>query len=310
MALATYTDLQSAIANWLARQGDTFVTTNAPDFISLCEARIAYGSEDPQAPFPSKPLRVRAMEKTVVVPVQAAVTVTTVGGTANAITLTPATAITSYSRGQTWNFAATADNTGSVTVNISGLGARSLLQGSALSQLAAADIINGQSVQLYDDGTELVYMPGTASAPLPSGYLAMRGAVYLDTNPRQTLEYETPSQADLWFSPSWPDRPQHYTIEGDTFRIVPFLDNNYNVVLPYYKKFAALSGGTNWLMTNAPNVYLSGSLLEASIFFGDTENAKFYHGLFIGACNGLQNQDTLDRHSGGLLTVRNDSGNP
>ena len=37
MALATYADLQAAIANYLARPGDTLVSGPAPDFVSLAE---------------------------------------------------------------------------------------------------------------------------------------------------------------------------------------------------------------------------------------------------------------------------------
>jgi hypothetical protein len=47
MALATYADLQNAIANYLARPGDTLVSTPAPDFITLAESRIAYGGDAP-----------------------------------------------------------------------------------------------------------------------------------------------------------------------------------------------------------------------------------------------------------------------
>jgi hypothetical protein len=61
MSVANYTDLQTAIANWLARDGDGTITARIPDFIALCEARIAYGSSHPN--FPSVALRVRAMEK-------------------------------------------------------------------------------------------------------------------------------------------------------------------------------------------------------------------------------------------------------
>lgn len=44
------------------------------------------------------------------------------GGTANAITLTPNPAITSYTSGQEINFTVTGPNTGATTVNVSGLG--------------------------------------------------------------------------------------------------------------------------------------------------------------------------------------------
>lgn len=312
MSLASYSDLQTAIANWLARVGDTNITSNAADFITLCEARLAYGSgdkEDPDATLYTAPLRIRAMETTRVVPINAVVSGVPVGGTANAITLTPSPAISAYAAGQTWNFTASAANTGTVAVNISGQGNRNLLKGSGLSQLAAGDIVGGQLVQMYDDGTELVYMPGTANAPLPANYLAMR-ALYLDTNPRDPLEYVTPPQANLRFNSQWPSQPAFYTIEGDAIRLEPSPDTAYNLVIAYYQKFGTLSSATNWLMTNAPNVYLYGALLEAAIFLQMDDEVARYLRLFRAACNGIQMQDVHDRHSGGLLTIRNDSGNP
>ena len=53
-------------------------------------------------------------------------TVSQVGGTANAITLSPSPAIEAYTQGQGFMFRATADSTGAVTINVSGLAAVSL----------------------------------------------------------------------------------------------------------------------------------------------------------------------------------------
>lgn len=44
----------------MGRTGNTDFTGNIPDFITLCEARLNYGSDDSQ--FPSPPLRVQQME--------------------------------------------------------------------------------------------------------------------------------------------------------------------------------------------------------------------------------------------------------
>lgn len=60
MTIASYTDLQNAVANWMGRSGNTDFTTNVPDFIMLCEARLNYGSDDNE--FPSPPLRTQQME--------------------------------------------------------------------------------------------------------------------------------------------------------------------------------------------------------------------------------------------------------
>lgn len=61
MSITTYAELQTAIADWLARSGDTTVTTIAPDLIRLCEDRLNYGFERVGHPMHSAPLRTSAM---------------------------------------------------------------------------------------------------------------------------------------------------------------------------------------------------------------------------------------------------------
>ena len=66
MAITTYGELKTAVANWLARSD---LTAFIPDFIRLAEARIHHGSDNPQ--FPSEPLRIRLMETAVDVTIDA-----------------------------------------------------------------------------------------------------------------------------------------------------------------------------------------------------------------------------------------------
>ncbi len=40
MAISTYAELKTAIANWLERSGDTTISANAGDFIALAESRL------------------------------------------------------------------------------------------------------------------------------------------------------------------------------------------------------------------------------------------------------------------------------
>ena len=53
-----------------------------------------------------------------------------VGGTGNAITLTPTAVNPGYTAGQSYRFVAKAENTGAVTINVSGLGAQQLTMAS------------------------------------------------------------------------------------------------------------------------------------------------------------------------------------
>ncbi len=59
MSLANYSDLQSALADWLVRSD---LTSRIVDFIALSEAVMAYGFGKPGDPTYCAPLRVAAME--------------------------------------------------------------------------------------------------------------------------------------------------------------------------------------------------------------------------------------------------------
>ncbi len=81
--------------------------------------------------------------------------VATVGGTADAITLTASPAITAYAAGQTFRFIASGANTTAVTVAISGLAAKAITKNGATA-LAAGDIASGHMVTITYDGTRFI----------------------------------------------------------------------------------------------------------------------------------------------------------
>ena len=92
----------------------------------------------------------------------------TVGGTADVITLTPSPAILLYSAGMRFAFLATGTNTGATTVNISGLGAKSVktLLGAAL---AAGDITSGNVYSITYDGTDFRIHESPKVLPVANG---------------------------------------------------------------------------------------------------------------------------------------------
>ena len=76
----------------------------------------------------------------------------TAGGTANAFTLTPSPASTSYVTGQAYQFIAVGTNTGAATVNVSALGAKAVqYEGAALT---GSEILSGKMYSIRYDGTQ------------------------------------------------------------------------------------------------------------------------------------------------------------
>lgn len=86
-----------------------------------------------------------------------------VGTDAYAITLAPA--VTAYVTGQTFIFKAGAANTGAATLNVNGLGAKTIKK-AYNSDLATGDILANQIVQVTYDGTNMQMMSPSSAAGL------------------------------------------------------------------------------------------------------------------------------------------------
>lgn len=91
-------------------------------------------------------------------------------GTANTYVIAPVPAITAYAAGQRFSFKATNANTGTSTVNASGLGAKTIKKVGGGSNLAANDILAGQIVDVEYDGTNMQMMSPVANIPATDSF--------------------------------------------------------------------------------------------------------------------------------------------
>lgn len=96
-----------------------------------------------------------------------------------------------------------------------------------------------------------------------------------------------------------------YTIEGLAIRTAAPMTETLKSV--HYAKFTAMSadGDADWVLTNAPHVYLAGALSEAWSFIGggDSDQAK-YAMEFSAGVKGLMGQDKQAQASGSALVMR------
>ena len=91
-----------------------------------------------------------------------------VGGTANNLTLTPPVPVTAYSLGMILVFAPASNNTGGVTVNVGGLGAKTVIRRNA-SPLQAGEFVAGFLTMLVYDGTNFQQIGGSGGVvPIPN----------------------------------------------------------------------------------------------------------------------------------------------
>ena len=106
----------------------------------------------------------------------------TSGGSANAHTITPTPPITAYAAGQTFRFISGFTNTGNVTLNVNGLGAKALLSSSTGTNLVPGQITGGLVPEVIYDGTQFQMVNPTGTWATFSPVWTQSGTVSYTNN--------------------------------------------------------------------------------------------------------------------------------
>ena len=166
-------------------------------------------------------------------------------------------------------------------------------------------------------GGAAALVAGTRDYALPSGYLQMIDFT-LTTDPIRTLSYITPENMNRMWAGSQSGVPQAYTIFSNnssgtpvpTVKLGPAPDGAYTYSMMFYKKIAALTPAntTEAMLTDNPDIYLYGALMEAEPFLMNDERIQLWAMAYKEAVTNLQEQDNKDRHSGSAMRVMNTGG--
>ena len=156
---------------------------------------------------------------------------------------------------------------------------------------------------------------GQRNLAVPASYIQMRN-FQVNTSPLTTLSYVTPEIYDRVWGGSTSGTPKFYTILANEVSFGPIPATIMEVEMLFYKKFDNLASATtsgypdsiNWLLTNAPDIYLYGTMLEAEPFIMNDERVPLWAQALQQGVSDLQEQDNKDRHSGSALRVMNTSG--
>lgn len=146
------------------------------------------------------------------------------------------------------------------------------------------------------------------STPLPSDFLEANRVV-LDSTTDQAIAF-MPAEA-LYSSDAYHDSgaPAFFTIEGANIVTAPD-GTGESLLLNYYRAFDALTddADTNWLLTNAYDVYLYGSLAHASPYIKEDERVGLWVQGYNSAVSALNKSDRRSTFAGSPLAVRNGAG--
>ncbi len=143
-------------------------------------------------------------------------------------------------------------------------------------------------------------------ATIPEDYVELKYA-YVDTSPVQSLDRVPGDQIYALYPvrSGSAEIPQLIATEGDNFIFGPY-PGDYTVKGVYYGRLTALSTSneTNWFTTNAPDLLLYGSLIEAEPFLRNDKRMPVWQELYDRAFFAVQNEEKRQRSSGGSIATR------
>jgi len=141
------------------------------------------------------------------------------------------------------------------------------------------------------------------SMALPSDFLEME-RITIDSDTEWLLQYLPP--ASLYSSAAYRDTgsPAYYTVEGDYLVVAPPPTDSPDALISYYRPYDALTddADTNWLLTNAYDVYLYGSLAHASPYIKEDERVQVWVAGYSSAIAALKRRDKAGTFGSGTLS--------
>jgi hypothetical protein len=97
-----------------------------------------------------------------------------------------------------------------------------------------------------------------------------------------------------------------YTIVGNKIWLLGVIDSTSIFTMWYYQAIESLSTSntSNWLLEDAPNIYLYASLIEAEAWVKNDPRIATWAQLLESAFNDIESNDDAGQHSGSDMTMR------
>lgn len=148
--------------------------------------------------------------------------------------------------------------------------------------------------------------PGVREIALPSDYLESENLSITVAGVERNLTYVTSEVADVRFPlGAGAGAPASFTVLGNNLLMLPAPDAAYVVTLDYYARLPPLGAAnpSNFLLRNAPGVYLWAALAEAAPFLADDQRVTVWEAKYQADSAALQASDDEAVRSGASMRV-------
>lgn len=139
----------------------------------------------------------------------------------------------------------------------------------------------------------------SATVAQPTGFLELI-EVKLNSGSERPLDIVPEGTLDAYREGAF-GGPAMIAVSGTNFRVIDDPGSSYTATLRYLMKLPTPSSvANNWIIVNAPNLYLHGCLFEAAVMLGDKESAALYLSAYAAHVKGMN-----QRRNGELRSATN-----
>jgi hypothetical protein len=145
---------------------------------------------------------------------------------------------------------------------------------------------------------------GDSTVELPSDYLQMRD-LHMNTNPVQTLGYQSPSNFYRNTNAAISGVPVQYTVLAQEFQFAPIPDGVYTLQMIYYATppYLTTSNTSNVFLANCPDLLLYGALGEAESYLMNDPRLQTWAALYDRSLTALTVSDDSGEFGGSPLSI-------
>ena len=158
--------------------------------------------------------------------------------------------------------------------------------------------MEARSTGVQDAGDEYMQVPSTWLENIRA-HVQGTGTTPLDLISRAAMADKRAGAEDM------AGRPEYYCMADGQFQLYPTPDSEYTIELLFYEKIPDVaSNSTNWLLEEAPDVYLYGSLIHSAPYLQEDERAMVWAQMYAAAVQRLNESSEKARMSGSGLTLK------
>jgi hypothetical protein len=145
---------------------------------------------------------------------------------------------------------------------------------------------------------------GDSTVELPSDFLQMRD-LHINTNPVQSLGYQSPSNFYRNTNAAISGVPLQYTVLAQEFQFAPIPDGIYTLQMIYYSTppYLTTSNTSNVFLANCPDLLLYGALGEAEPYLMNDARLATWASLYDRSLAALTVSDDQGEYGGSPLSI-------